>query len=104
MKGPASLIYGSDALAGVVNMLPAQPVPDRTIKGHVETNYQTNNGLMAAHAALAGNKNGLNWGGVISHKQATNYQNRYDGRVYGTAFNETDLSGLNYKEIHKASY
>jgi iron complex outermembrane recepter protein len=100
VKGPASLIYGSDALAGVVNMLPAQPVPDGTIKGHVETNYQTNNGLIAAHAALAGNKNGFNWGGVISHKQATNYQNRYDGRVYGTAFNETDLSvhaGLNKK-------
>ena len=99
VKGPASLIYGSDALAGVVNMLPAQPVPDGTIKGHVETNYQTNNGLIAAHAALAGNKNGLNWGGVISHKQATNYQNRYDGRVYGTAFNETDLSG--YVGLHK---
>ena len=93
VKGPASLIYGSDALAGVVNMLPAQPVPDGTIKGHVETNYQTNNGLIAAHAALAGNKNGFNWAGVISHKQATNYQNRYDGRVYGTAFNETDASG-----------
>jgi len=30
---------------------------------------------------------------VISHKQATDYQNKYDGRVYGTAFNETDLSG-----------
>jgi iron complex outermembrane receptor protein len=93
VKGPASLIYGSDALAGVVNMLPAQPVPDGSIKGHVETNYQTNNGLIAAHAALAGNKNGFNWGGVFSHKQATNYQNRYDGRVFGTAFNETDLSG-----------
>ena len=93
VKGPASLIYGSDALAGVVNMLPAQPVPDGSIRGHVETNYQTNNGLIAAHAALAGNKNGFNWGGVVSHKQATNYQNRYDGRVYGTAFNETDFSG-----------
>ena len=42
---------------------------------------------------LAGNKNGFIWGGVVSHKQATNYQNKYDGRVYGTAFNETDLSG-----------
>ena len=93
VKGPASLIYGSDALAGVVNMLPAQPVPDGTIKGHVETNYQTNNGLIAAHAALQGTKNGFNWGGVVSHKQATNYQNKYDGRVYGTAFNETDFSG-----------
>jgi iron complex outermembrane recepter protein len=93
VKGPASLIYGSDALAGVINMLPPPPVPDGTIKGHIETNYQTNNGLIAAHAALGGNKNGLNWAGVVSHKQATNYQNRYDGRVYGTAFNETDLSG-----------
>jgi iron complex outermembrane receptor protein len=93
VKGPASLIYGSDALAGVVNMLPAQPVPDGTIKGHVETNYQTNNGLFGAHTAFAGNKNGFIWEGVVSHKQATNYQNRYDGRVYGTAFNETDLSG-----------
>jgi len=93
VKGPASLIYGSDALAGVVNMLPAQPVPDGSIKGHVETNYQANNGLIAVHVALAGNKNGFNWGGVVSHKQATNYQNKYDGRVFGTAFNETDLSG-----------
>ncbi len=93
VKGPASLIYGSDALAGVVNLLSAQPVPDGTISGHVETNYQTNNGLLAAHAAIAGNKNGFKWGGVLSHKQATNYQNKYDGRVYGTAFNETDLSG-----------
>jgi len=93
VKGPASLIYGSDALAGVVNLLPALPVPNGTIKGHVETNFQTNNDLIGAHAAFAENMNGLNWGGVISHKQATNYQNKYDGRVYGTSFNETDLSG-----------
>ena len=99
VKGPASLTYGSDALAGVVNLLPAQPVPDGTLKGHVETNYQTNNGLFGAHAALAGNKNGFIWEGVASHKQATNYQNRFDGRVYGTAFNDTDLSG--YVGLHK---
>lgn len=93
VKGPASLTYGSDALAGVVNLLPAAPVPEGMIKGHLETNYQTNNGLIGLHGALAGNKNGFIWEGVISHKQATNYQNSIDGRVYGTAFNETDLSG-----------
>lgn len=93
VKGPASLIYGSDALAGVVNLLPALPAPNGTIKGHFETNFQTNNDLIGAHAAIAGNINGFNWGCVISHKQATNYQNKYDGRVYGTSFNETDLSG-----------
>ncbi len=93
VKGPASLTYGSDALAGVVNMLPAPPVPNGTIKGHAEAEYQTNNRLIGAHAAIGGNNNGFIWGGVISHKQATNYKDRYDGRVYGTAFNETDLSG-----------
>lgn len=94
VKGPASLIYGSDALAGVVNLLPPQSVPDSTINGHVEINYQANNGLLAAHAAVSGNRKGFNWGGVLSQKQATNYQNRNDGRVYGTSFKETDVSGF----------
>ena len=93
VKGPASLIYGSDALAGVVNLLPPSPVPDSTIKGHLETTYHTNNNLLGIHAALGGNQKGFIWGAEASHKQATNYQNKYDGRVYGTAFNETDVSG-----------
>jgi iron complex outermembrane receptor protein len=93
VKGPASLTYGSDALAGVVNLIPAPPVPDGKLRGGVITNYQTNNGLYLGSVNLAGNTNGFVWGGIASHKQATNYQNKYDGRVYGTAFNETDLSG-----------
>jgi iron complex outermembrane receptor protein len=98
VKGPASLTYGSDALAGVVNLLPASSFHIDTIQGHIDTDYQTNNGLNSASATVNGNKKGVIWGGVISHKQATNYQNRVDGRVYSTAFNETDLrvyAGLN---------
>jgi iron complex outermembrane recepter protein len=100
VKGPASLTYGSDALAGVVNMLPAPPVPNGTIKGHVEAEYQTNNKLLGTHLSIGGNENGLIWGGVISHKQATNYENKIEGRVYGTAFNETDLFA--YTGLHKS--
>lgn len=90
VKGPASLIYGSDAMAGVVNLIPAQPLLDGQIKGSFTTNYQTNNGLIGASAAMAGNSNGIVWGGRISDKEATNYQDKYDGRVYGTSFKETD--------------
>ena len=43
LKGPASIMYGSDALAGVVNFITNVPVPEGTIKGNVLANYQTNN-------------------------------------------------------------
>ena len=94
IKGPQSLIYGSDALAGVVNLLPAPSVENGKLEGNVHINYQTNNGLMGGSFSLAGNKNGLVWDARISHKQATNYQNKKDGRVYGTAFNENDANGM----------
>ncbi|MBS1565920.1 MAG: TonB-dependent receptor, partial [Bacteroidetes bacterium] len=92
IKGPASLSYGSDALAGVVNLIPYQPVPEGTVKGEVVADYQTNNGMYGGSAMLGGNKKGFEWMGRISHKAATNYQNKIDGRVYGTGFRETDAS------------
>ncbi len=92
IKGPASLSYGSDALAGVVNLIPFQPAPDGKIIGNIITEYQTNNGLYGFSGMLGGNKNGFEWMGRVSHKQAADYQNKNDGRVYNTAFNETDAS------------
>lgn len=100
IKGPASLSYGSDALAGVVNLIPYQPAPDGKIIGSIMGEYQTNNGLFGGSAMLGGTKNGFEWMGRVSHKTATNYQDKYDGRVYNTAFKETDASlalGLHQK-------
>ena len=99
VKGPASLTYGSDALAGVVNLLPSHPVAEGAVKGEAATTYQTNNGLYEATASLSGNSGGWIWGGVATFKQATNFQNKNDGRVYGTAFKELDVSG--YAGINK---
>ena len=45
IKGPASLTYGSDALAGVVNLIPTPPAPEGKIQGDVLAEFQTNNGL-----------------------------------------------------------
>ena len=92
VKGPASLMYGSDALAGVVNLLPAPAVEEGMLKGAVLLEYATNNGAMAGSANVDGDQRGLIWGARLSGKQATNYQNRYDGRVAGTKYAERDAS------------
>ncbi len=92
VKGPASLSYGSDALAGVVNLIPTQPAPEGKVVGDVSTEYHTNNGQWGGTAMLSGTKNGWEWLGRVSDKEATNYQNKTDGRVYGTAFKERDAT------------
>ncbi len=92
IKGPASLSYGSDALAGVVNLIPTQAPPEGKMIGDITTEYQTNNKYFGGSAMLGATKNGLEWMGRISHKQATNYQDKFDGRVFGTAFKETDAN------------
>ncbi|HEY4207055.1 MAG TPA: TonB-dependent receptor [Puia sp.] len=92
IKGPASLSFGSDALAGVVNLIPTQPVPEGKILGNITLDYQSNNNYAGGSAYLGGTRNGLEWMGRLSHKQAVDYKDKIDGRVFGTAFSETDAS------------
>jgi iron complex outermembrane recepter protein len=94
VKGPASLIYGSDAVAGVVNLIPANPPLKGQVVGNILNEYQTNNKLISNSASLSGNTNNFVWKGRLSSKLATNYQNKIDGRVYNTGFHETDASAL----------
>lgn len=89
IKGPASLMYGSDALAGVVNIIPTAPLSNKTLGGTATTEYQTNNGMIGSSLFLSGTKNGFEYGGRVSTRIAKNYQNAVDGRVYNTGFKET---------------
>ena len=91
IRGPGSLMYGSDAMAGVINFIAPRPVDAGKVTGEILTNYQSNNGQTGFSAMNAGNIKGINWLGRISGKRAGNYQNRYDGKVYNSSFNE-----LNY--------
>ncbi|MEI8279698.1 MAG: TonB-dependent receptor [Bacteroidota bacterium] len=90
IKGPASLIYGSDAMAGVVNLIPTQPAPVGKTIADLSTEYQSNNNSIGGSAMFSTNKNGFYMLARVSHKQAKNYQNSVDGRVYGTNYSETD--------------
>ncbi len=92
IKGPASLTYGSDALAGVVNLIPTPAAAEGKIQGDVLAEFQSNNGLFGGSAMLQGTKNGFEWMGRLSHKEASNYSDPVDGRVYNTAFKENDAT------------
>jgi iron complex outermembrane recepter protein len=88
IKGPASLSYGSDAMAGVINLLPAHPLPPGKTEGSIRMNYQSNNGLSALSAKLAGNNKGFIWELQSSLKGAHAYKNSVDGYVYNSGYHD----------------
>jgi iron complex outermembrane receptor protein len=93
IKGPASLMYGSDALAGVVSLLPALPRnADGRLHGRVISEYQSNNGLAGNGFRLL--HAGEQWSFALrgAYRMAKNYSNAIDGRVYNTGFKETNAS------------
>ena len=88
LKGPASLMYGSDAMAGVV-ILHTQPTPaEGEIRANVSSEYQTNNGLFGYHLSMAGHQKGFVWDAHYSDKMAHAYKNKYDDYVPGSQFRE----------------
>ena len=88
LKGPASLMYGSDAMAGVV-ILHAQPtLAEGEMRANVSSEYQTNNGLFGYNLSIAGNQKGFVWDARYSDKLAHSFKNKYDGYVPGSQFRE----------------
>ncbi|WP_335967083.1 TonB-dependent receptor [Galbibacter sp. PAP.153] len=90
VKGPASLMYGSDAIAGVVDIKPS-PVPERdTLQGEVNLLAESNNDLLGIS------------GGVYSRKGNWFYRGRLTYRDYGDYKVPTDK--INYEnyifELH----
>lgn len=101
LKGPASLMYGSDAMAGVLIFRQAPTLPKGEMSGNVSTGYQTNNGLFDYSLNFAGNKGGFVWNSRYSGKMAHAYKNKYDGYVFGSSFREQAFSqmlGFNHRQ------
>lgn len=103
LKGPASLMYGSDALAGVIVFNSAPVLPMGEMGANLMSGYQSNNGLFDYSLNFAGNKQGFVWNTRYSGKMAHAYKNRYDGYVYGSAYREQSfmqMLGWNHNGGH----
>jgi iron complex outermembrane receptor protein len=111
LKGPASLSYGSDAMAGVINFISASTLPPGKISGNISAGYQGNNGLMNFSGNLAGNLKGYIWDIRYSNKMAHAYKNKYDGYVFNSGFRENTIGGIaginkawGYSHLHFSVY
>jgi iron complex outermembrane recepter protein len=107
IKGPGSLLYGSDGIGGVVNFLSPKSLEDGEIKGSILTNYQSNNNLIGYSIMNAGNIKKIEWLARASSKLAGNYSNRNDGKVFNSGFKEFDYNGYlgttrkwGYSQLH----
>lgn len=94
LKGPASLMYGSDAMAGVIIMHDAPTMAEGEQYAEAGTEYQTNNGLADYTLSYRGNRNGWVWNGRWSNKWAHDYRNALDGYVPNTRFREDALNAM----------
>ena len=111
LKGPGSLAYGSDAISGVMNLIPEDALPAGQTEGDVLFNYQTNNGLINDMLHLAGTSlNGISWSGRIDYILAHAYQDPFDGYVINSQFINFNMDGTigihrkwGYSQVH-ASY
>ncbi len=110
LKGPSSLLYGSDALGGVINILEPIPAPLGEVRGEFNSQYATNNGLTANSIMAEGNHSGFIWRGRATYKNASAYSSPYE-RIYNSGFNEKDgnlLLGINrpwgFSHLHASIY
>ena len=94
VKGPGSLVYGSDGLAGVINFISPSVMPQDKSEINYAANYQSNNQLLANSISTSGSKKSFNWNIRGTDKSASDYKNAADGKVYNSGFNEQDFSAM----------
>ena len=91
IKGPASLLYGSDAVGGVINVIKEKPAPVGKIIGDFNTQYHSNTQGVASNIGIKGSTESIFWGvrgGVKSH---ADYKDGNGDYVPNTRFNENSL-------------
>lgn len=74
IKGPASLLYGSDAIAGVVDIQPSKiPMPN-SFNGEVNLLGETNNDLLGISTGIQGRKEQWFYRGRLTYRDYGDYK------------------------------
>ena len=91
IKGPASLLYGSDAIGGVINVVKEKPAPVGKIIGGYHTQYHSNTRGIVSNLGLKGSTEQFYWGLRGGLKSHADYRDGNNQHVPNSRFNEYSL-------------
>ena len=90
IKGPASLLYGSNAIGGVINVIPERPAAAESIIGDAYMKYFSNTEGIQANIGIKGSGNNIFWGIRASQKSHKDYKQANGETVPNSRFNQKD--------------
>ncbi|WP_462281806.1 TonB-dependent receptor [Salinivirga cyanobacteriivorans] len=91
IKGPASILYGSDAVGGVINVLKEKPAPINRIQADFNTQFHSNTSGIVSNVGIKGSEKKYFWMVRAGQKSHTDYTDGNNNRIYNTRFNEQSL-------------
>ncbi|MEO6902340.1 MAG: TonB-dependent receptor [Bacteroidia bacterium] len=86
IKGPASLLYGSEAVGGVVVIYEEKEADEGKIIGDVNTRFLTNTLGNATDIGFKGNRNNKNWRVRAGYESDADYTDGKDNRILNSRF------------------
>ncbi|WP_165929994.1 TonB-dependent receptor [Flavobacterium caseinilyticum] len=91
IKGPSSLLYGSDAIGGVLNFIKEKPAAAGTISGDYRGQYFSNTRGYSNSLGMKGASNSFFGGFRVNNKQHEDYLQANKTFVPNSRFNETSV-------------
>lgn len=86
IKGPASLLYGSEAVGGVINIIEEQMPEEGRITGDFNTKFLSNTLGNSTDLGFKGNRNNKNWRVRAGYESDADYQDGHDTRILNSRF------------------
>lgn len=88
VKGPASLLYGSDAIGGVINFIPGYPAPSNSITGHFNSAFNSVTNGISSDLQIKASGDKAFAGLLVGLKSNADYLQGGGGFAPNTRFNE----------------
>ena len=93
IKGPSSLLYGPDAIGGVIYFTDDKYAKFNSVEGHASTSFQSNTLGSYNDAGVKVNKSGVKFNVFGGYNSNADYELPDEGRATNTRFNEMFAKG-----------